>query len=573
MNNEAQDSPSLGFFNNTFSEALRSPILRQSGQGNHPTMKVDGKIHGLRSISVDFETDKYDGTDQTINIKTSEPLVNRDVVKNVLPKEQSEVPLVERLITRKDLQIDIHSSKTHVPSEVSPPKCPPTPSQSRIQHPGLAEILSSSSTKDQNNANSQSPSSSTALHQPTTSTVFSKSGSSPKLQGLPDKQRLDDKLASPKLSPSRQLPPVLRHKEVEQRLHESPKRHLQQTPTPTPTSRSAHLQSLLSDPHGSDSLNLTPSNILPSSLHPSHTTSSVREGVTRPSLETMPHVYSKKAGQSSTANPEVPISTGGLSQVEEELASRKIRPPSIVDSKLLGNSIPHSRAITPLRESTPTTRHQHSVSLPVHLVPLTNVPSADGPVRSAAQAPSHHRSTSQTKTSYARPPGSQTLGPNITHAASASEETVLMTPSSLAHSVMLKPTVSRQSVTPSMASQTARKGTGLFTMFRSKTPTQPPPQYEIWHPNTSSSTAIPNVAPSGTMPSFTEKKRASASATAPTPVRETSVPTAIERTSPKLKIFTPFRYLTTKRTRAVSLVSVEAQDGTAVSFFLKCNTK
>jgi len=130
-----------------------------------------------------------------------------------------------------------------------------------------------------------------------------------------------------------------------------------------------------------------------------------------------------------------------------------------------------------------------------------------------------------------------------------------MTPSSLARSVMLKPTVSRQSVTPSISSQ---KGTGLFTMFRSRTPAQPRPQYEIWHPNASSKTPDPNVASSDTLP---EQKKTSA----PTPVPVTSAPIAIERSSQKSKIFTPFRYLTTKRNRTVSLVSVEAQDGTAPS--------
>ncbi|KAF8797957.1 hypothetical protein BYT27DRAFT_7123644 [Phlegmacium glaucopus] len=121
---------------------------------------------------------------------------------------------------------------------------------------------------------------------------------------------------------------------------------------------------------------------------------------------------------------------------------------------------------------------------------------------------------------------------------------------------MLKPTISRESVTPSISSQTARKNTGIFTRFRSKTPAQPP-QYEIWHPNTSSG---PNVASSSTMPSsitLPEQK-----APAPIPV---AVPIAIERISQKSKVFTPFRYLTTKRKRTVSLVSVEAQDGTAPS--------
>ena len=535
-NDLAQASPSLGFFNNTFSEALHSHVARRSGQGDYMATKVNGKI-----VSADFETDK--------DVKTSESLVNRDTVRNVLPKEPPDVPSVERLMTQKDSHTDIHSSKValpRIPSEVNrSSKSPSPPSHPRIQHPGLAEILFSPFNND------QPPSLSAAHHQ--SSTVFSKSGSSPKLQGSLDKQRPDDKLVSPKSSFSRQLPSDLRHKEVEQH-HESSKRQQQ---TATTTSRSAHLEILLSDPHVSDSLNLTSANA-PSSSHPStehqpRTTSTIPDGITPRFLESTPHVNSKRPGQSGASYPEVPINTGGPPQMDE-LVSRKIQPPSIVDSKPLGNGMTHYRAATPLRESTSTTRHQHSMSLPVHLVPAANVPSADGPLRAASHIPLNHHSTSQTKPGYTRPPDPQTLAPNKT---SDPEETILMTPSSLARSVKLKPTVSRQSVTPSISSQ---KGTGLFTMFRSRTPAQPRPQYEIWHPNASSKTPDPNVASSDTLP---EQKKTSA----PTPVPVISAPIAIERSSEKSKIFTPFRYLTTKRNRAVSLVSVEAQDGTAVSFF------
>ena len=551
-NNLAQGSPSLGFFSNAFSEILNSPVIQQSDR-DHPAVKTDGKSHDLWPVSVGFEPDK-DDANQTTNMKTSESLVNRDAVRSVPPKEQLEVPSAERLIP--SLHLDIHNSKvvSHLPSEVNrPSKCPPTPSQSRIQHPGLAEILSSSF----NNAgNGQPSSSSTAHHQPTnSSTVLSKSGS-PRVSL--DKQRPDDKLMSLRSSPSRQSPSDLRHKETEQYARESPKRQTQQIPTPT--SRSTHLQNLLSDPHGGNSSGPTPSNVPSSSshpsniLHPQYTTSSVPDGIIPP-VEPTPHVYNKKSSQS---DPEVPINTAGPSQVEE-FASRKIRPPSIVDPKPLGNSIPHSRATTPLRESTSTTRHQHSVSLPVHPVPSANIPLANGS-RAAAQPPLHQHSTSQTKSSYTHLLGSKTLAPNITRAASASEETILMTPSSLARSVMLKPTVSRQSCTPSMSSQTARNKTGLFTMFRSKTPAQPPPQYEIWHPDTSSKTA--DAKPSSL--TFPEQQKMSAPSA---PVA--SVPIVIERTNQKSKIFTPFRYLTTKRNRAVSLVSVEAQYGTAVRLFME----
>ena len=541
----AQGSPSLGFFNNAFSEVLQSPVVRRSDQEDRLTMKVDGKI-----IYTVLETDKDDGANQSINKKTSDSLVNRDAMKNVLPKEQTEVPSVERLITRKDLHIDVYNPKEAFPPKIlseRSSKSPSSPSQSRIQHPGLAEILSPSFNKNVN----ETPSSSTAHHQPANSpTVFAKSGLSTKSQSLLDKQRPDDKLASPKSSPS-----DLRHKEDE-RSHESPKRQLQQFSTTF--FRSAYLENLLSDPYRGDSTtsNVPSSSSHPSNvLHPPHTAFSVPDGITRPSLESQ--VNNKKPGQSGTSFPEVSISASGPSQVEE-LASRKVRPSSILDSKPMGDIMPHYRATTPLRDSTSTSRHHHSMSLPVHLVPSANVPSDDGPLGSEARPPLHHPA-SQTKPSHTPPTDSQ-LALNITHAASDSEETILMTPSSLARSVMLKPTVSRQSVEPSASSQTARKGAGLFTMFRSKTPAHPPSQYEIWHPK---KTAEPNAAPSGTLSSsfkFPEQENTSA----PTPV---AVPIANERPSQKSKIFTPFRYLKAKRNRAVSFVSVEAQDGTAVSLF------
>ena len=520
MNSDlAQGSPSLGFFNKKFSEVLQSPVVRRSDQEDRLVMKGDGEI--VYSVP---EIGKDAGTNQTIN-KISDSLVNRDAVRSVLPKEP-EVPSVERLVNRKD--IDIHNSNVALP-QILPErssKSSSIPSQPRIQHSGLAEILSSSSNK---NNNEQPSSSSTTHHQPTnSSTVFSKSVLSPKFQGSLDKQRPDDKLASPKSSPARQSQSDLRNKE-EEHSRESPIRQQQQSSTTF--FRSAYLESLLSDPHSGDSLGLTPSNVPPSSSH-------VPDGITRPFLESMHHVNNKKPGQSGSSS-------------------------SILDSKPSGNSIPHYRATTPLPESTSTSRHQYSMSLPVHLVPSANVPSVDGPLRSAAHPPLHHRSASHTKPGYTPPPDSQGL-PNINHAASESEETILMTPSSLARSVMLKPTVSRQSVAPSVSSQTVRKGTNLFSMFRSKTPARPPPPYEIWHPK---KTAEADAAPSGTLTSsltFPDQEKRSA----PTPVPATSVPVANERSSQKSKIFTPFRYLKTKRNRAVSVVSVEAQDGTAVSLFL-----
>jgi hypothetical protein len=163
-----------------------------------------------------------------------------------------------------------------------------------------------------------------------------------------------------------------------------------------------------------------------------------------------------------------------------------------------------------------------------------------------------------------------------TLAATTSEETILMTPSSLAHPMMLKPTTSRQSVTPSVASQADRKtGGGIFRMFR-KTSAQaappplqavPPPHYEVWHPtvqtpNSSpghSNVVVPNPAPIAKPPQPPSAPKAPAPISIPVHIHG-----ATERTTQNPNVYTPFRFLRSRKPHSISHASVEAQDGTAV---------
>ena len=92
-------------------------------------------------------------------------------------------------------------------------------------------------------------------------------------------------------------------------------------------------------------------------------------------------------------------------------------------------------------------------------------------------------------------------------------------------------------------------------------------QKVVMHPNTSSKTAGSGVAASGTVPSSATFPEQQTRAPTPAPV---PVPIAIEPISPESEVFTPFRHLTTKRSRALSMVSIEAQDGTeVVSLFFR----
>jgi hypothetical protein len=162
----------------------------------------------------------------------------------------------------------------------------------------------------------------------------------------------------------------------------------------------------------------------------------------------------------------------------------------------------------------------------------------------------------------------------------SSDESILMTPSSLAHSVLppLQPTVSRASIPVSVSSETKRKG--MFAgMFRSKEPQEPeshlhdrrrerPPQRRRSPDRRerspdrgrSNSQNVPD-------PMSTSDRKPKSNVPAPITVPHPSLPIS-ERKSPNSRVFTPFRYLSNKRNRRISTASNDAVDGTAVSQIL-----
>ena len=213
-------------------------------------------------------------------------------------------------------------------------------------------------------------------------------------------------------------------------------------------------------------------------------------------------------------------------------------------------------------------RHQHSASLPTSFpTSPANFPSKELP-RSATPAQTQF----SLNTAGGLNPAVHDSTPKLF--ATASEETILMTASSL------KPTTSRQSVTPSVSSQTSLKASGgIFSMFRrtSAQAAQPPPQYEVWHPAVPTPNSspghrniVPDTAPIAAIPTPPSAPQA------PAPI---AIPVHIHGATKQLphnsNVYTPFKFLRSRKPRAMSFASVEAQDGTAVRnlLFFLCNSR
>lgn len=229
-----------------------------------------------------------------------------------------------------------------------------------------------------------------------------------------------------------------------------------------------------------------------------------------------------------------------------------------------------------------STRHQQPVSVPSSTVSPSNYPppSSRAYYNTPARTNVDTRSTNIPPQNVPTPSHQPALGSLIVPRTSEkisrvpSEESILKTPSSLAPSMALKPTVSRTSIPASLSSQTDSRRRGLLGMFRSKTvqppsqsfEPQPPPVEHI--PDHKELKAKEDIS---SRPSFDRDRNTKVTTTlssrvkVPPPIAlPIPITSASGRKSPNSKVFTPFRYLTSKRNRAVSAASVEAQDGTAV---------
>ncbi|KAJ3513656.1 hypothetical protein NLJ89_g2834 [Agrocybe chaxingu] len=293
-----------------------------------------------------------------------------------------------------------------------------------------------------------------------------------------------------------------------------------------------------------------------------------------PSTNTRPHQDSIRSSygimaniHSSTHAPQVP--SGTWAPYPEGYASKTSLQPGVPSS-----ATPYTQTFPSTISSHHPSRHQHSASLPIN---LTHPPAMNSSSSRTRTGPTVTQA-SQVQPSAPLPPtveptARNTLPDQVNATSSlprtASEETILMTPSSLAQSMMLKPTTSRQSIAPSISSQT-RKRVSLLSMFRK--PPAPPPQpqpqpqpYEIWHPGTSNPESYSRYR-SENAETFDRRYMS--------PVHRTSSadrnlsasnPSRTEKKSNKTDVFTPFRFLASKKNRSVSVASMEAQDGTAPS--------
>lgn len=153
-----------------------------------------------------------------------------------------------------------------------------------------------------------------------------------------------------------------------------------------------------------------------------------------------------------------------------------------------------------------------------------------------------------------------------------SEETILLTPSSLNKTLALKPTPSRQSNAGSVDSKTGKKVGLLGRFMKTSTKTAPGRSYETWHPNSSSKTPESSPGHSKGITALHDSTTTLVTTPNTKTLSNTAHPNSVSipDNPPVTNVFTPFKYLTSKKNRSISLASMEARDGRAVSHvFLK----
>ncbi|PPQ63093.1 hypothetical protein CVT24_005948 [Panaeolus cyanescens] len=413
----------------------------------------------------------------------------------------------------------------------------------RIQHPVLAELLSAPKSRT------------VATHlseQPTPA-------QSNRVLVSADVQKHSPKLRTSPSERHRQIPEGSARTSPQKRALEVPEKHSREFNRDPPTSRDVAQKQHHDSPSG-------PISAPPASNHVPMT----------PMLHatTLGSEYPSRAGTSSRYPVEQTSSRDkrqSVLNVQHTTQSNRVDNPDIGHGRNLVIH-PSNLPVEPALRTAPlhrpvypasNARHRQSSSLPVNslhaIVQETQV--IERPIQPvvpmAVQPTASMQKDNPTRNSvYENNPPTMRREP--------SEETILLrTPSSLAHSVALKPTFSRQSMTPSTASQKAKKG--IFDIFKrnsgqasNKTTAEASP-YEIWHPN---SAETPDSSPGQEKP-VPRTTIASTPHMAPIPV---SIPITVapEHKSVTAKVFTPFRYLTmgSKKHHTLSDVSLEAQDGT-----------
>lgn len=289
---------------------------------------------------------------------------------------------------------------------------------------------------------------------------------------------------------------------------------------------------------------------------------------------------SEIAGPSTVLQPQARTSTFGISAATSSRGyagqTQKINPSAAIrasathpPSTSIDRPQPARRYDVTSQRPSSRNRGTASVQLPNH-TPLDLIPPRSITVPSPSQPPPtrHDQPIPQSSIPVQTHAHDSTTipshPPQISETRPPSEVSILKTPSSLAPS-MLKPTVSRTSIPASTVSQESRKR-GLFSMFKSKP--QPPSQaYEVWHPPSATQKIDRKLNRSKAESPKNSATEADPRIATPLKARDpvpAPIPIASGRKSPNSKVFTPFRYLTSRRNRTMSAASVEAQDGTAV---------
>uniref|UniRef100_A0A0W0FUM7 Uncharacterized protein n=1 Tax=Moniliophthora roreri TaxID=221103 RepID=A0A0W0FUM7_MONRR len=187
---------------------------------------------------------------------------------------------------------------------------------------------------------------------------------------------------------------------------------------------------------------------------------------------------------------------------------------------------------------------------------------APAPTNASPSVPSQYISQNQNPNQYGTSShmssGAQPPSPEHRPRRRPSEESLLKTPSSLATS--LKPTVSRTSVPASVHSTQESRKKGFLSRLMLK---QPQDAHQIWHSQEEPTLQVP-IKHEVSSKVETERKPPSARAKVLPPINvPIPVSTVASHKSPNKKVFTPFRYLSSKRNRTMSAASMEAVDGTA----------
>jgi len=287
---------------------------------------------------------------------------------------------------------------------------------------------------------------------------------------------------------------------------------------------------------------------------------------------------SRSNDKSSPPQPSTSRSQPQPAYSEPQIASRHV--PALVPPNAPSSSVVPGDRTSQRENRPPTNKHSSSRDLPpgttsnvptssssgdrTRPVPPTSTlafpsnPPLSVPTRStvpvSGPAPMGEVHSNPPAQSGSRPTGSSSNRRSMQRVPS--EESILKTPSSLAHSILppLQPTGSRTSV-----SSEARKK-GIFGMFRAKETQQPEPHSNARRrrsPDRGLSSSE-NVA----HPTTTSDRRLKVPP--PITVPNPALPIS-ERKSPNSRVFTPFRYLSTKRNRRVSTASMDAVDGTAAN--------